>query len=72
MTRVSDVAEFADAVPPAALCRWWPSRLLKGQASTNCWHARLYCSAIGPWGIGLLGFAPQALLDEQLAIGDPA
>jgi hypothetical protein len=42
--------------------------LLKGDALRKLLEESTQRLGDKPWGIGLLGFAPQALLDEQLAM----
>ena len=68
MTRVSDTAEFALAIAEGGALPMVAFATLKGNP-LECLIART-AKLLGdrPWGIGLLGFAPQALLDEQLAI----
>ncbi len=68
MTRVSDVAEFADAVATGGALPMVAFALLKGQALDTLLAKTTSLLGGKPWGIGLLGFAPQALLDEQLAL----
>ncbi|WP_425259604.1 SDR family NAD(P)-dependent oxidoreductase [Rubrivivax sp. RP6-9] len=68
MTRVSDVAEFADAVATGGALPMVAFALLKGQALDSLLAKTTALLGGKPWGIGLLGFAPQALLDEQLAL----
>ncbi len=68
MTRVSDNAAFALSVAAGGALPMVAFALLKG-APLDALLART-TELLGerPWGIGLLGFAPQSLLDEQLAI----
>ena len=68
MTRVSDVAEFASAVAAGGGLPMVAFALLKGTALDQLLARTTELLGQRPWGIGLLGFAPQALLDEQLAI----
>jgi NAD(P)H-dependent flavin oxidoreductase YrpB (nitropropane dioxygenase family) len=68
MTRVSDVAEFADAVARGGALPMVAFALLKGSALDTLLAKTAQLLGDKPWGIGLLGFAPQALLDEQLGI----
>lgn len=68
MTRVSDVAEFAQAVAADGALPMVAFALLKGQALETLLQRSSELLSGKPWGIGLLGFAPQALLDEQLAM----
>ncbi len=67
MTRVSDSAEFAKAVAEGGALPMVAFALLKGPALTKLLEDTTRLLGDRPWGIGLLGFAPQALLDEQLA-----
>ena len=68
MTRVSDTAEFALSVAKGGALPMVAFALLKG-APLDALLARTQKLLDGRhWGIGLLGFAPQSLLDEQLGI----
>ena len=67
MTRVSDSAEFASAIADGGALPMIAFALLKGPALETLLAATKKLLGDRPWGIGLLGFAPQALLDEQLA-----
>nr|MCU0968097.1 acyltransferase domain-containing protein [Rubrivivax sp.] len=71
MTRVSDVAEFALAVAEGGALPMVAFALLKGEALERLLAKTAALLGDRPWGIGLLGFAPQALLDEQLAAAIP-
>lgn len=66
MTRVSDVAEFANAVAEGGALPMVAFALLKGEPLEKLLVKTTQLLGGKPWGIGLLGFAPQALLDEQL------
>jgi acyl transferase domain-containing protein/NAD(P)H-dependent flavin oxidoreductase YrpB (nitropropane dioxygenase family)/NADP-dependent 3-hydroxy acid dehydrogenase YdfG len=68
MTRVSDRAEFALAVAEGGALPMVAFALLKGPALEKLLTETTRLLGERAWGIGLLGFAPQALLDEQLAI----
>ena len=68
MTRVSDVAEFALAVAEGGALPMVALALLKGEALETLLARSAALLEGRPWGIGLLGFAPQSLLDEQLAV----
>jgi acyl transferase domain-containing protein/NAD(P)H-dependent flavin oxidoreductase YrpB (nitropropane dioxygenase family) len=68
MTRVSDVAEFADAIARGGALPMVAFALLKGSALDTLLAKTAQLLGSKPWGIGLLGFAPQSLLDEQLGI----
>ncbi|MGH8212132.1 MAG: hypothetical protein ACREPP_02735, partial [Rhodanobacteraceae bacterium] len=68
MTRVSDTAEFALSVARGGALPMVALALLK-EAPLDSLLARTANLLEGHrWGIGLLGFAPQSLLDEQVAI----
>ena len=66
MTRVSDSAEFAAAVAQGGALPMVAFALLKGAPLERLLAETKKLLQDRPWGIGLLGFAPQALLDEQL------
>jgi len=68
MTRVSDRAEFARLVAEAGALPMVAFALLKGTPLEEVLTETTRLLGRRPWGIGLLGFAPQALLDEQLSI----
>lgn len=67
MTRVSDRAEFAAAIADGGALPMVAFALLKGAPLDRLLADTKKLLGDRPWGIGLLGFAPQALLDEQLA-----
>lgn len=67
MTRVSDSAAFAQHVAEGGALPMLALALLKGTALTELLAETAQRLQGRRWGIGLLGFAPQALLDEQLA-----
>jgi acyl transferase domain-containing protein/NAD(P)H-dependent flavin oxidoreductase YrpB (nitropropane dioxygenase family) len=68
MTRVSDTAEFALAVAEGGALPMVAFAMLKGAPLEALLERTDKLLGERPWGIGLLGFAPQELLDEQLAI----
>lgn len=68
MTRVSDTAEFALAVAEGGALPMVAFAMLKGQPLEALLERTAQLLKDRAWGIGLLGFAPQALLDEQLAM----
>ena len=68
MTRVSDTAEFALAVAEGGALPMVAFAMLKGAPLEALLERTAKLLGDRPWGIGLLGFAPQELLDEQLAI----
>jgi NAD(P)H-dependent flavin oxidoreductase YrpB (nitropropane dioxygenase family) len=65
MTRVSDVAPFADAVSEAGALSFIALSLLKGASAKNLIEETKKLAGEKTWGVGILGFAPQALRDEQ-------
>jgi acyl transferase domain-containing protein/NAD(P)H-dependent flavin oxidoreductase YrpB (nitropropane dioxygenase family)/NAD(P)-dependent dehydrogenase (short-subunit alcohol dehydrogenase family) len=68
MTRVSDTAEFALAVAQAGALPMLALAVLRGEQLENLLRRTAELLRGQRWGIGLLGFAPQDLLDEQLTI----
>jgi acyl transferase domain-containing protein/NAD(P)H-dependent flavin oxidoreductase YrpB (nitropropane dioxygenase family) len=68
MTRVSDTAEFALSVAQGGGLPMVAFALLKGEPLDKLLARTKQLLGDRHWGIGLLGFAPQALLDEQLSI----
>ena len=71
MTRVSDKAEFAAAVAEQGGLPMLAFALLKGQPLSDLLTDTKKLLQGRPWGIGLLGFAPQELLDEQIGLARP-
>ncbi|WP_347807235.1 SDR family NAD(P)-dependent oxidoreductase [Pseudomonas sp. CAU 1711] len=71
MSRVSDKAEFAAAVAEGGALPMLALALLKGEPLAGLLEKTAELLAGRPWGIGLLGFAPQSLLDEQIAAAKP-
>ena len=65
MTRVSDVPLFADAVSEAGALSFVALSLLKGTAAENLINQTKVLAGNKTWGVGILGFAPQELRDEQ-------
>lgn len=65
MTRVSDVPLFADAVSEAGALSFVALSLLKGPAAKNLIDQTKALAGTKTWGVGMLGFAPQELRDEQ-------
>ncbi|MCX2586259.1 type I polyketide synthase [Pedobacter sp. MR22-3] len=65
MTRVSDVPLFADAVSTAGALSFVALSLLKGNAAKNLIDQTKALAGAKTWGVGILGFAPQELRDEQ-------
>jgi acyl transferase domain-containing protein/NAD(P)H-dependent flavin oxidoreductase YrpB (nitropropane dioxygenase family)/NAD(P)-dependent dehydrogenase (short-subunit alcohol dehydrogenase family) len=68
MTRVSDKAEFARAVSVGGALPMLAFALLKGEGLKRLLTDTKELLRDRSWGIGLLGFAPQELLDEQIAM----
>jgi acyl transferase domain-containing protein/NAD(P)H-dependent flavin oxidoreductase YrpB (nitropropane dioxygenase family)/NAD(P)-dependent dehydrogenase (short-subunit alcohol dehydrogenase family) len=66
MTRVSDVAQFADAVSGAGALSFIALSLLKGETAKNLIKETKRLAGKKTWGVGILGFAPQELRDEQM------
>ncbi len=67
MARVSDRFEFALAISRGGALPMVALALLKGQALNKLLKETSNALKGRTWGIGVLGFAPQALQDEQLA-----
>jgi len=66
MTRVSDVAPFANAVAEAGALPFVALSLLKGDRAKELISETKRLAGNKTWGVGILGFAPQELRDEQL------
>ena len=65
MTRVSDVAGFANAVAEAGALPFIALSLLKGNSAKSLVMETKELAGNKTWGVGILGFAPQELRDEQ-------
>ncbi|MDR2235327.1 MAG: SDR family NAD(P)-dependent oxidoreductase [Chryseobacterium sp.] len=65
MTRVSDVPLFADAVAEAGALPFVALSLLKGAAARSLVMETKKLAGEKTWGVGILGFAPQELREEQ-------
>lgn len=65
MTRVSDVAPFAHAVAEAGALSFIALSLLKGSSARELIQETKKLAGDKTWGVGILGFAPQELRDEQ-------
>lgn len=65
MTRVSDVPEFANAVAEAGALPFVALSLLKGNQAKSLVFDTKNLAGEKTWGVGILGFAPQELRDEQ-------
>ncbi len=68
MTRVSDVPAFAAAVADAGALPFVALSLLKGTAAQDLVKQTKALAKDNTWGVGILGFAPQELRDEQIEI----
>ncbi|WP_276875323.1 type I polyketide synthase [Chryseobacterium joostei] len=65
MTRVSDVPSFANAVAEAGALPFVALSLLKGNAAKSLVMETKELAGNKTWGVGILGFAPQELREEQ-------
>lgn len=65
MTRVSDVPSFANAVADAGALPFVALSLLKGESAKSLVMDTKRLAGEKTWGVGILGFAPQELRDEQ-------
>ena len=65
MTRVSDVPSFANAVAEAGALPFVALSLLKGEQAKALVMETKKLAGEKTWGVGILGFAPQVLRDEQ-------
>jgi len=68
MTRVSDVAPFASAVADAGALPMIALALLRGPQVQRLLADCREQIPDSPWGVGILGFVPQELRNEQLAV----
>lgn len=66
MTRVSDSAEFANAVASAGALPLLALALMRGQQVRELLDKTKNIIGAKSWGIGILGFVPQTVRDEQL------
>ncbi|MDN3548142.1 type I polyketide synthase [Mucilaginibacter aquaedulcis] len=66
MTRVSDVAPFANEVSEAGALSFIALSLLKGERAKELITDTKKLAGKKTWGVGILGFAPQELRDEQM------
>jgi acyl transferase domain-containing protein/NAD(P)H-dependent flavin oxidoreductase YrpB (nitropropane dioxygenase family) len=67
MTRVSDNADFALAVAQGGALPFLALALMRGsQVGTLLEETKVKLGKL-PWGVGILGFVPKELRDEQLA-----
>ncbi|BFM45607.1 type I polyketide synthase [Flavobacterium sp. CFS9] len=67
MTRVSDVPAFAQAVAEAGALPFIALSLLKGEQAKTLVLETQKLAGDKTWGVGILGFAPQELREEQTA-----
>ena len=67
MTRVSDTADFALAVADGGALPFLALSLLRGPKVAALLEETKEKLAGRPWGIGILGFVPRELREEQLA-----
>jgi len=68
MTRVSDVPAFAEAVAAAGALPMLALALLKADRVRALLEQTSQRLGDRPWGVGILGFVPKSLRDEQLAV----
>ncbi len=66
MTRVSDVPAFAGAVADAGGLPFIALSLLRGQTARQLIRETRQLAGNRAWGVGILGFISQELLDEQI------
>lgn len=71
MTRVSDTASFANAVAENGGLPMLAFALMRPTQITTLLEETKTLMGHKPWGIGLLGFVPTALLNEQIAAALP-
>jgi acyl transferase domain-containing protein/NAD(P)H-dependent flavin oxidoreductase YrpB (nitropropane dioxygenase family)/short-subunit dehydrogenase/acyl carrier protein len=68
MTRVSDRAAFAEAVAAAGGLPFLALSLMRGGEARSLLEETRARLGSRPWGVGILGFVPPDLRDEQLAL----
>jgi len=66
MTRVSDTAEFAAAVTKEGALPLLALALMRGDKAHTLLQRTQALVGDRPWGIGILGFVPHAIREEQL------
>jgi acyl transferase domain-containing protein/NAD(P)H-dependent flavin oxidoreductase YrpB (nitropropane dioxygenase family)/NAD(P)-dependent dehydrogenase (short-subunit alcohol dehydrogenase family) len=66
MTRVSDSAAFAEAVAAAGALPFLALALMNGEQTRALLDETAIRLGKKPWGVGLLGFAPQELRQRQI------
>ena len=67
MTRVSDSPAFADAVASGGALPFLALALMRGEQVDTLLAETAQVLGNKPWGVGILGFVPQALREEQCA-----
>ncbi|MEM1429112.1 MAG: SDR family NAD(P)-dependent oxidoreductase [Pseudomonadota bacterium] len=70
MTRVSDVADFTAAVAQAGALPFAALALLDGKSTEKLLTETRDKLGDVPWGVGMLGFAPKAVLEPQFDVVD--
>ncbi len=68
MTRVSDKAEFIDAVSSSGALPFLALSLMGKNAARAILEETKAKLGSKPWGVGILGFAPEALHQEQMEV----
>ena len=68
MTRVSDTSEFAQSVAEGGALPFLALSLMRGPDIEKLLEETQSKLGKMPWGVGMLGFVPQALRQEQLAV----
>lgn len=68
MTRVSDTAEFASAVATGGGLPFLALALMRAPEVDNLLRETTQLLANKPWGVGILGFVPAELRQEQLEV----
>jgi len=68
MTRVSDTAEFANAVASGGGLPFLALALMRAPEVDNLMRETTRVLASKPWGVGILGFVPAELRQEQLEV----
>ena len=68
MTRVSDVAPFAREVAAAGALPFVALAVLRGPEVATLLRTTRELMGAMPWGVGMLGFVPRELREEQLTV----
>lgn len=66
MTRVSDTAEFADAVSKGGALPMLALAMMRGEQARGLLEKTKALLESRSWGVGILGFAPKEIRDRQL------